>query len=94
MTIHAPPIQKTTTPYDVGLAPKRLAELFSRAAEHRREHDDDRQGLDHRHEGAHEEREPTPRPGGGVEHDEHERLDRDAADQVADGEVEVARERR
>src|SRR3954451_19543367 len=45
-------------------------------------------GVDHRHEGADEERERTPRPGGGVEHDEHERLDRDAADQVADGEVE------
>jgi hypothetical protein len=29
LTIHAPPIQKTTTAYEVGLAPKRLAELFS-----------------------------------------------------------------
>jgi hypothetical protein len=49
------------------------------------EHDHDHQRLDHGHKRADEEAERSRPSGREIEHDEHQGLNRDAADQVAVG---------
>ena len=64
------------------------------AAQDGREHDDHDQRLQHGDERADEKAQRPLSAGGEVERDQHERLDCDSADQVADGEVEVPRDAR